>query len=74
MKRKVFLLIFTLLLAFTGQRSYSAGANMTDYCYTPPIVVQQVKPNVLIVMDFSVSMQFPAYVPCNFDQVQAQGV
>ncbi len=63
MKRKVFLLIFIILLAFTGQRSYSA--NMTDYCYIPPVVGGQVKPNVLIVMDFSLSMQFPAYVPCN---------
>jgi type IV pilus assembly protein PilY1 len=65
MRRKVFLLIFIILLAFTGQRSYSAGANMTDYCYIPPVVGQQVKPNVLIVMDFSLSMQFPAYLPCN---------
>jgi len=64
MRRKVFLLIFTILLAFTGQRSYSAGAKMTKYCYSPPTL--EVQPNVLIVMDFSGSMQFPAYVPCNF--------
>jgi type IV pilus assembly protein PilY1 len=57
MSRKVGLLLFVFLLAFTGQRSYSAS--MADYCYIPPIVGQQVKPNVLIVMDFSVSMQFP---------------
>jgi type IV pilus assembly protein PilY1 len=71
MRRKVFLLIFTLLLAFTGQRSYSA--NMTDYCYIPPVVGGQVKPNLLIVMDFSVSMQFPAYVPCNLSTGPGSG-
>jgi type IV pilus assembly protein PilY1 len=64
--RKLLLLVLVILMSFGLQRSYSAGANMTDYCYIPPIVGQQVKPNVLIVMDFSGSMQFPAYVPCNF--------
>jgi type IV pilus assembly protein PilY1 len=61
--RKLLLLVLAILMSFGLQRSYSAS--MADYCYIPPIVGQQVKPNVLIVMDFSVSMQFPAYVPCN---------
>jgi Hypothetical protein len=47
-------------MSFGLQRSYSA--NMTDYCYIPPIAgQQQVKPNVLIVMDFSGSMNESAY-------------
>jgi type IV pilus assembly protein PilY1 len=62
--RKLLLLVLAILMSFGLQRSYSA--NMTDYCYIPPIAEQQVKPNVLIVMDFSGSMQFPAYLPCNF--------
>jgi type IV pilus assembly protein PilY1 len=62
--RKLLFLVLVILMSFGLQRSYSA--NMTDYCYIPPIVGQQVKPNVLIVMDFSGSMQFPAYVPCDF--------
>jgi len=62
--RKLLLLVLAILTSFGLQRSYSA--NMTDYCYIPPIAGLQVKPNVLIVMDFSGSMQFPAYVPCNF--------
>jgi type IV pilus assembly protein PilY1 len=62
--RKLLLLVFAILISFGLQRSYSA--NMTDYCYIPPVVGQQVKPNVLIVMDLSGSMQFPAYLPCNF--------
>ncbi len=61
--RKLLLLVLVILMSFGLQRSYSA--NMTEYCYIPPIAGQQVKPNVLIVLDFSGSMQFPAYVPCN---------
>jgi type IV pilus assembly protein PilY1 len=62
--RKLLLLVLVILMSSGLQRSYSA--NMTDYCYIPPTIGQQVKPNVLIVMDLSGSMQFPAYVPCNF--------
>ncbi|MEW6348049.1 MAG: hypothetical protein AB1646_03250 [Thermodesulfobacteriota bacterium] len=32
-------------------------------CQTPPVVAFGTKPNVIIVQDFSGSMQFPAYVP-----------
>jgi type IV pilus assembly protein PilY1 len=62
--RKLLFLVLVILMSFGLQRSYSA--NMIDYCYIPPKVGHQAKPNVLIVMDFSGSMQFPAYVPCNF--------
>jgi len=55
-------LVFLIILLIGPSRS----ANMSDYCYVPPFVGTSVKPNVLIVMDFSGSMQFPAYVPCNF--------
>ncbi len=60
--RKVLFLIVILLLAFTQTKP----AQMSDYCYVPPFISNAVKPNVLIVMDFSGSMQFPAYVPCDF--------
>ncbi len=39
---------------------------MINYCYTPPSISQDVKPDVLFVMDFSGSMQFPTYVNCDF--------
>ncbi len=42
------------------------AASMIDYCYVPTSISEAVKPFVLIVMDFSGSMQFPAYVPCSF--------
>jgi Tfp pilus tip-associated adhesin PilY1 len=61
MKRKVFLLIFTVLLAFTGQRSYSA--NMTDYCYIPPTISASVPPNVMIMLSIETPMQGAAHPP-----------
>jgi len=61
MRRLLFFMVI-LLLAFTQTKP----AQMSDYCYVPPFISNAVKPNVLIVMDFSGSMQFPAYVPCDF--------
>jgi Tfp pilus tip-associated adhesin PilY1 len=63
MRRKVFLLIFTVLLAFTGQRSYSASANMTDYCYIPPTISASVPPNVMIMLSIETPMQGSAHPP-----------
>jgi type IV pilus assembly protein PilY1 len=70
--RKLLLLVLAILMSFGLQKSYSA--NMTQYCYIPPVAGQQVKPNVLIVMDFSGSMQFPAYLPCSFSVYSTSGV
>ncbi len=61
MRRKVFLLIFAVLLAFTGQRSYSA--NMTDYCYIPPTISTSVPPNVMIMLSIETPMQSTAHPP-----------
>ena len=41
-------------------------ASMNDYCSTPPFLTTAVKSNALLVMDFSGSMQFPAYYGCGF--------
>ncbi len=61
MRRKVFLLIFIILLAFTGQRSYSA--NMTDYCYVPPTISTSAPPNVMIMLSIETPMQGTAHPP-----------
>ena len=42
-------------------------AAMTDYCAVPPFVQTTVTPNVMVLIDFSGSMQFPAYLGCNFN-------
>ncbi|MCX5811033.1 MAG: hypothetical protein NT178_00580 [Proteobacteria bacterium] len=62
MKKTVllFLLIFTGLIGV-------AGAAMNDYCVTPATSSTSTKPNILILMDYSGSMQFPAYITCNYD-------
>jgi type IV pilus assembly protein PilY1 len=39
---------------------------MQDYCVNPVYIPQVVKPNILIVLDVSGSMQFPTNLPCNF--------
>lgn len=59
MRRKVFLLIFTVLLAFTGQRSYSA--NMADYCYIPPTIGTPIPPLVMLVMERDHRLYYEAY-------------
>jgi type IV pilus assembly protein PilY1 len=59
MRRKVFLLIFIILLAFTGQRSYSA--NMTDYCYIPPTIGTAIPPLVMLVMERDHRLYYEAY-------------
>jgi len=61
MKRKVFLLIFIILLAFTGQKSYSA--DMTDYCYIPPTTSTSAPPNVMIMLSIETPMQGSAHPP-----------
>ncbi|HMK33953.1 MAG TPA: PilC/PilY family type IV pilus protein [Desulfomonilaceae bacterium] len=35
-------------------------------CFAPPSVAVGTKPNVMIALDYSGSMQFPAYIPGNF--------
>lgn len=63
MRKLAFLIALVVLFLSTPQVK---SANMSDYCYVPPFVGTSVKPNLLIVMDFSGSMQFPVKLPCNF--------
>jgi Tfp pilus tip-associated adhesin PilY1/regulation of enolase protein 1 (concanavalin A-like superfamily) len=39
---------------------------MADYTAYPPFVTNAVEPNILLVLDHSGSMQFPAYTGCDF--------
>ncbi len=39
---------------------------MSDYTAYPPFVTNAVQPNILLVLDHSGSMQFPAYIGCDF--------
>ena len=45
----------------------AAVTAMNNYCSVPPFVQTTVTPNVMVAIDFSGSMQFPAYVGCSFN-------
>ncbi|MFN4320219.1 MAG: hypothetical protein ACK4FY_07130, partial [Aquificaceae bacterium] len=65
MRRLMFVFII-LALVLQAPKSYSA-TEPANYCYVPPFAGNMVKPNVLIVMDFSDSMQSRAYSSTNYD-------
>src|SRR4030042_2375192 len=60
MKRLFFTLIILLVL-FISYLLPNADAAMIDYCIVPPYVIQDVAPNVMIVLDNSGSMLTFAY-------------
>jgi type IV pilus assembly protein PilY1 len=69
------LLSLIVFLFFSFKNKPSLSQTMSDYCYVPPSTpAQEVKPNVLLVVDFSGSMQFPTYVPCTFTGYTTQKV
>ncbi len=63
---KTYKIVFSIFIVFFVFIKNTQGAQTIPYCASPPFSTQSVKPNVLIVMDYSGSMQFPTYVPCNF--------
>ena len=56
--------VFAVLcgLFFLATPLLLSAATMDDYCLVPPYVKRDVKPNIMIIMDNSVSMGGPAYV------------
>jgi len=75
-KKLFFFLLYCLLSMMLKEppKELLASAEMHQYCYVPKSLATAEKPNVLIVMDFSGSMQFPAYVACNFGGYSSQKV
>lgn len=65
--KNLFISILSVLLA-SAQYAYAAfptsGSSQEPYCQVPPYVAQNVKPNINLILDFSGSMQFPAYLDC----------
>ncbi len=60
MKRLVFLIIILSFLTFLPTKNPEAAV-MEDYCVVPPYVIQNVPPNVMVVLDNSGSMLSFAY-------------
>jgi len=58
--KRIWGLLFFLLNVLTVN-------GMEKYCSMPPFLGVSVEPNVILLMDYSGSMQFPAYYSCEFD-------
>jgi len=63
MKRIIYIVIIAALCCGLPKLGHAAAPVMTDYCATPPFLVQAVPPNIMLVLDMSGSMQFPAHGP-----------
>ena len=61
--RKVLLMLACFMVL--GGSVYSHAATNTDYCAFPIFATNAVKPNVMIDMDLSGSMQFAGYIACD---------
>lgn len=61
--------LFSILTFFW--LSVGAHGAMNDYCVTPAQTTSTTKPNILILMDYSGSMQFPAYLTCDYDPLKS---
>jgi type IV pilus assembly protein PilY1 len=62
--KKVFIIFILVILS--GVLCAEAATN-NDYCTMPLFMTNAVKPDIMVVMDLSGSMQFPAYLPCDWD-------
>lgn len=62
MKKIAFL---SILAFFCFSTAAHAATTMNDYCVTPVSSSIVTKPNILLLMDYSGSMQFPAYITCD---------
>ena len=60
--RSLISICFTFLIFGLSQQAYAQ--NMADYTAYPPFVTSAVEPNILLVLDHSGSMQWPAYMGC----------
>ncbi|MCJ7547767.1 MAG: hypothetical protein MUP30_13280 [Deltaproteobacteria bacterium] len=67
MKRTIYIVIIAALCLVLPKLGHAAAPVMTDYCATPPFLVQAVPPNIMIAIDMSGSMQFPAHGPESYD-------
>ncbi len=62
-----YILIISLILSFLWMPQLSSAQNMIDYTAYPTFVTSTIAPNILLVLDQSGGMQFPAYTGCQFN-------
>jgi type IV pilus assembly protein PilY1 len=66
MKKLILLTIVVCCYAWPVYGAFpTSGATQDNYCFVPPYLTQNVKPNITILQDLSGSMQFPAYMDGN---------
>ena len=58
-------LLLMVQLAWSQFAGAAATATNSDYTCSPPYLAQSAKPNINLVLDYSGSMQFPAYITYN---------
>ena len=59
--KRLYLFSIAISLFFTLSTPIDSHAAMTDYCLVPPYVIQNVAPNVMVVVDNSGSMFLFSY-------------
>ena len=62
---KKIVLVAGLVLLSLPSLLLARPADMRNYCVVPPFAGTPVAPNVLLLMDYSSSMQFPVYIDCS---------
>ena len=62
---KKILLVAGLIFLSLPSMLFAEPADMKNYCIVPPFAGTSVPPNVLLLMDYSGSMQFPVYIDCS---------
>ncbi|HVN96329.1 MAG TPA: PilC/PilY family type IV pilus protein [Syntrophorhabdaceae bacterium] len=65
MRKLVVFVLVAMITMYAGAAHAAAVAN-SNYCLNPIFSSTAVKPNIMVIADFSGSMQFPAYVPCTW--------
>ncbi len=65
-KKSKYTLISALACSILLWYVHVSAQDMNDYTAYPPFVTNAVEPNILLVLDYSGSMQFPAYFGCDF--------
>lgn len=55
----ILVFVIVLIMPVTGR-----SQTMNDYCVKPPFIMTTLAPNIMLNLDFSGSMQWPAYLSC----------
>lgn len=69
---KIFFIILISSVILQNTSAATSGLSMLDYTAYPAFTTNSVAPNILLVLDHSGSMAFPAYIGCDFAGYSSQ--